>query len=53
VNAYDLISLTRCKIHANPLKMNSFYYREIPKTLELAIKRLDFALKPLNTVKVE
>jgi hypothetical protein len=33
--------------------MNSFYYRGIPKTLELAIKKLDLALKPLNTVKIE
>jgi hypothetical protein len=33
--------------------MNSFCYRKIPKTLELAIMKLDSVLKPLNTYKIE
>jgi len=37
----------------NPLKMNLFCYRKIPKTLELAIMKLDFALKSFNSFKIE
>ena len=37
----------------NPLKMNSFCNRNIPKPFNLAIMKLDSSLIPLNTYKIE
>ena len=36
----------------NPFRMNSFFYRKVPKTLELENLKFDCALKPLNTLKI-
>jgi len=50
---YFKFTLPSAKFMQNPLKMNSFCYRKIPKPLEWAIMKLDSALKPLNTIKIE